>query len=581
MKVIRAAVAAVLSLALGVFGFTAFVPTASAYAPSVTATCEGVTVDLVNYQIDPGQKETFKTVHHDAVSETFTTIHHDAVPETFTTVRHAAVPETFRTVPHDAVTHVVHHVAVIHTEWKYAEHSGPHQMWLHNDTYKYVKDGVGTDQKPDYGTYYERTSVTKVVIDTAAYDETVIDHAAYNEQVGNHDGVAAYDTQVGNGDGKAAWSEPPVSNGDGKAAWDESVSNHDGRSENLTPNHVIVIVNGAKKLNIDFGAKYNGAFPFVAGQSNTYKVVVTAWDDPTGSKEFTKTFEGTEAACVVPSTSITVTFPEPTAPTCDEPGALPSTPVQDHVTFTWSEDHLTLTAHAAEGYVLKGDISKTYTEPGAALGYQNTEDDQCHVPPMLEPATTVVTDAKWGCGDTVTGTTSVTTTYTFEFDSVDGSYSAPIAHVGESVIGSRDLSTEEILLYQNTDSKGLCYVPPMTKDATTVVTTAKWACNDKTAVTSSVTTAYSFAFDSKTGTYGPAIAKAGTPVVGTHNLTATEFVACPVLAVEPVPSSSAAPVVTQDVLASTGANDVTPWGVGAGLLALLTGAGLLIARKKA
>ena len=338
------------------------------------------------------------------------------------------------------------------------------------------------------------------------------------------------------------------------------------------PNHVTVWVNGPEVANTDFGTAYHGTFPFVAGQSNMYKVVVTAWDGPNNPQ----TFVGTEAACVVPSTSITVTFPEPTAPTCDEPGALPSTPVQDHVTFTWSEDHLTLTAHAAEGYVLKGDTSKTYSEPGAALGYQNTEDGQCHVPPMLEPATTVVTDAKWGCGDTVTGTTSVTTTYTFEFDSVNGSYGPPIAHVGEPVIGSRDLSTEEILLYQNTDSKGLCYVKPMIKDAT-----AKWECNDKTAVTSSVTTAYSFAFDSKTGTYGPAIAKAGTPVVGTRNLTATEFVACPVLAVEPVPSSSAAPVVTQDVLASTGANDVTPWGVGAGLLALLTGAGLLIARKKA
>jgi len=138
--------------------------------------------------------------------------------------------------------------------------------------------------------------------------------------------------------------------------------------------------------------------------------------------------------------------------------------------------------------------------------------------------------------------------------------------------GTRTLTSEEMVLFQNTNPGGACYKAPPTKDATTVVTTAKWACNDKTAVTSSVTTAYSFAFDSKTGTYGPAIPKAGAPVAGVRNLTATEFVACPVTEIVP-----AAP---QNVLASTGA-DVTPWGVGAGLLALLTGAGLLIARKKA
>lgn len=180
------------------------------------------------------------------------------------------------------------------------------------------------------------------------------------------------------------------------------------------------------------------------------------------------------------------------------------------------------------------------------------------------------------CGATVIKTETTTTAYIREGNEW-------ILDVGHAVTteGTRALTSEEMVLFQNTNSKGLCYVKPMIKDATTVVTTAKWVCNDKTAVTSSVTTAYSFAFDSKTGTYGPALAKAGTPVVGVRDLTATEFVACPVLAVVPVSPFITAPVVTQDVLASTGANDVTPWGVGAGLLALLTGAGLLIARKKA
>ena len=86
------------------------------------------------------------------------------------------------------------------------------------------------------------------------------------------------------------------------------------------------------------------------------------------------------------------------------------------------------------------------------------------------------------------------------------------------------------------------------------------------AVTSTVTTVYTFTFDKVTGLYTE-VATAGAPVAGTRNLTAAEVFACPVL-----------PQAPTELLASTG-SDVAPWGVGIGLLALLSGVGILIGRK--
>jgi hypothetical protein len=67
---------------------------------------------------------------------------------------------------------VVHHDAVTHVEWKYSQHGGSGQLWVDNDTYKYIKsNGVGTNSRPEHGTYYERTEHTRTVTDSAAYDE--------------------------------------------------------------------------------------------------------------------------------------------------------------------------------------------------------------------------------------------------------------------------------------------------------------------------------------------------------------------------------------------------------------------------
>jgi LPXTG-motif cell wall-anchored protein len=536
MKVIRAAVAAVLSLALGVFGLTAFAPPASAHEPSVATTCEGLTVDLVNYQIDPGQKGTFTVVHHAAIPETFTPgAHHDAVLETFHTEKVAAD--------------------------RYSWNGGP--------SVDHPYPSLGDWQK-----------------NTSTYNGTDPLGKAFESGQGQNSSWFYWttkDVQVSNKDGKAAYNDPPVSNHDGKAAWDESVSNHDFRAPGT--NGVIVMVNGAEVANnSNFGTTYHGTFPFLPNHVNAYMVMVN-------SQGYTKTFQGTVEGCVVTvSATMNLTYMTGCAPDSTNTWrtrngstfAVPFTleyvgqsmlisgiaPVGDSFLETPRMDATAILRWGGgDSGIIAGSVTK-------ASGRDEVS-DKCAGD---KPADKVITKDVGApdCGATTVKTETTTTGYIREGNGW-------ILDVGHAVTieGTRTLTSEEMVLFQNTNPDGVCYVKPMIKDATTAVTTAKWECNDKTAVTSSVTTAYSFAFDSKTGTYGPAIPKAGAPVAGVRNLTATEFVACPVLAVEPVPSSSAAPVVTQDVLASTGANDVTPWGVGAGLLALLTGAGLLIARKKA
>ena len=57
-----------------------------------------------------------------------------------------------------------------------------------------------------------------------------------------------------------------------------------------------------------FGSSYS--HPFSAGSAyvgNTAQVVVTAWDDPTGSRGWTKTFNKTVAACLAPTPTPTPT----------------------------------------------------------------------------------------------------------------------------------------------------------------------------------------------------------------------------------------------------------------------------------
>ena len=527
MKVLKAALAAVLGLALGAGGVIATAAKAEAHVPEVSATCSVLSVDLKAYQVKPGQDETFKTVHHEAVG-TPTIQNPDYVP---------AVP------------------AVTHVEWKYEEHGGQGEIWLNRNTFKYILEGVreGTDTKPDDGVFYERTSKTRTVTDTPE--------------------VPA----VGN---------PTIPNPKYVAAFDEQVSNNDAVVPKV--NHVTVLVNEIQVESVDFGTSYGKTFPVVGG--DTYKVIVRAWDDPDGSKGWSKNFRGVIEKCVV---APVVTLGYSTG--C---GVITLTTTNNEaVPATWyyglkgSVDGVRVVSAVQQG---PGTKTSSYTfaenQGGGSVDvavtvYASTEqnllpaewpfgfvktvkvDTKCAGDqPQDKVWTGEWTNGEWGCGDTTVDQTRkvVTTPYVLKGrEWVLDTEHAVTTYEHRNVA----LTEDQMLLFQNTDPKGKCYVEPKTKDATIVVTTDKWACDAKTAVTSTVTTTYAFVLDPKTGEYGDAIPTVGAPVAGTRDLTAAEFVACPVT------------VLTVPTLAKTG-SDVNPWGLAGGAATLLTGLVLLVARRR-
>ena len=87
--------------------------------------------------------------------------------------------------------------------------------------------------------------------------------------------------------GGAASAHTPSASADCSAVT-VSLTNYDASGVN----HVKVTQAGAVTYDADFGATYQAVLPFAdATKVNTWKVEVTAWDDATGSKGYTKTFE--------------------------------------------------------------------------------------------------------------------------------------------------------------------------------------------------------------------------------------------------------------------------------------------------
>jgi LPXTG-motif cell wall-anchored protein len=91
------------------------------------------------------------------------------------------VPE--QVIEHEAIYKTVHHEAVYGTEWKYVLHGHNAEKWLDNNTFKYWVPLVGgTDTKPEWGAFFERTSKTRQGdLITPAYDEQVLVKEAWTE----------------------------------------------------------------------------------------------------------------------------------------------------------------------------------------------------------------------------------------------------------------------------------------------------------------------------------------------------------------------------------------------------------------
>lgn len=83
------------------------------------------------------------------------------------------------------------------------------------------------------------------------------------------------------------------------------VVDHQGTPQKT--NHVIVTIDGAATpvVAVDFSTTYNSSFNFASStESHSWKIVVTAWDDPTGSSGWTKTITGSSTACAAPTFTV-------------------------------------------------------------------------------------------------------------------------------------------------------------------------------------------------------------------------------------------------------------------------------------
>ena len=155
------AMAVVVGLAM--MGGIATAVTASAHTPSVTTTCEGLTVDLVSYLIDPGHAETFHTETVPAVGDP--------------------------TILVDNPDYVAATEATTHTEWKYVS-NGHSDIWRTDNSAEHIWYN---------GHWYEKTSTTKQVSNndgTPAIGTPKI-------EVPNPDYVPAHYVQVSNHDFRA------------------------------------------------------------------------------------------------------------------------------------------------------------------------------------------------------------------------------------------------------------------------------------------------------------------------------------------------------------------------------------------
>jgi hypothetical protein len=109
------------------------------------------------------------------------------------------------------------------------------------------------------------------------------------------------------------YGEPPLISPEvqAKDAVYETVVVTPAQDADATPNTVEIIVDGASLGVAEFGTDGEWFVP-LAGTGHTYEVRFVAWNDPDGSKGWTKTFTGTTEPCEQPLTPVT-----PVAPTAE------------------------------------------------------------------------------------------------------------------------------------------------------------------------------------------------------------------------------------------------------------------------
>ena len=95
-----------------------------------------------------------------------------------------------------------------------------------------------------------------------------------------------------------------------------------GRPAVQKPNYLKVVINGATEDDEAFGSAASFSWINTSGKDYTYDVSITAWDDPTGTKGWTKEYKGTQTGCTVGVSPVAPTIQQPS---CDGLQPIPGT----------------------------------------------------------------------------------------------------------------------------------------------------------------------------------------------------------------------------------------------------------------
>ena len=371
---------------------------ASAHTPEVTADCSALNISLTNYS--------HSTEGTPAVDAVYTDIpHHDLVT--------AAVPAV-PGVPAVATTYV--------QEWKFVQKNHEDHVQWHEFTWNDPGQGQGNGWNR---TSEHRDTTTVLKQGTPAIPGKDAVPAVYND-----------------------WTEHKlVSQGSPAVA---------GQT-----NHVSVTDNGASLVATDFSTSYS--HPFASSDKtieHVYHVVVTAYDDPTGSHGWTKTYDLTVAACEAPPVEPKDGVINPvttTEPTC-EAGVTYTVPEQaDYVKYELNGE----TRPTPGTYTLGAGQTVTI---GAHIAAQNTVENGGEYNPLSYSITLIGADKL------------VTQDCFTQPDAVVTHDSSTVKDCTAKIITTHHTTTTTEYVWDAEQGKYVLGTPVTTKDADTTVAATTTDC---------------------------------------------------------------------------------------------------------
>lgn len=305
---IRTVLAAGSTLLLAAGLMTLGVTSASAHTPEVSADCSVVNVTATRYETKPGTEATYwpehlftKTIERWDTNGSWSGEGWIKTGESrpSNSVKDAARDETVANPDYSpAVTEVSH---VEYLRYTYNPKGDPQTSTPLTDPGKWQVDhkkydgsevGVVLHKGNGNGSYFYWTATTVIDIPgaPASGEPTIVIH---------HDATYWAEWQftktTEHWDTNSSWS------GEGyvltSTTRPSGAVKTPGTGDNATPNTVTVTIDGTVVEDSAFGSEFRGSYNLDPSTGHSYVVAITAWNDPTGDRGWTKTFEGTTTAC--------------------------------------------------------------------------------------------------------------------------------------------------------------------------------------------------------------------------------------------------------------------------------------------